>query len=688
MTDTLTPNVYPTITGNTVQIAPASQTGIPVSLGVEASGPGLVIDPTTLVLNGLTLNGPTLLVGLPAYPGVPITASSAATASIIEVMGPVDRGGPVNGGTLGLFSAGDIVQKPGAVLWVGTLVGRAGTNTTYGDITLNEANAIGTIGLEPSSVLPTPFDGLTAAGNIALKNFNDLHIVGRTGLVSGVGTAVPNALLTLEEYGELQIDGPLGNCGTGLLWLTSHDSYGITIGSSSTAPTVWSFGPAKLTSPVITLNNGVVNAVGIDVTGNFYQNRGTIASFASMDVGGSFYQSAGSAYVEGALSMYSGNTLHIAGTLAVGSANLPSVPVYNSGLIIGNDLTGLGPIVQNTGKIVTTGNLNTPSITGNSGTITVNGSFTLGSGTGTAGTASGTATSGIFSQSGGTIIATGDVTVWSTSPVTQSDGTLAAGGTLAITAPSIAQGTGGTGAALLSGGYAVRLYATSGDARQGDNEIVAGAGALAGGSGIAIQAPNGDNTFWHFAPVSISSGGSPGVPAYSFQCSSLCVSNLRPAPITFGSTLPPITTTGTPDVLLLGNTVDLFGNATIAAAGPGPVLTANALWLFSLGDTTEKANGVIAAPTVNGNAGYLASPILPGELQAPATWTQTANSNASLGMLTSGGSISNPNQITTLGTYAATGTLSMTNSTDLTIDGATAGTSATITAPTVTVSGR
>ncbi len=682
--DSLTVSGSPTISGNTIQIAPATA-GTVVNLGGGTTG--LLIDQTALAALG---RSGTLSVGAASTPPLTgTTATTTTTAGIVNLAGPVNLGASI----LGLFSTGDITQAATAVLTVANLVGSAGTAGTAGNITLNEPNAIGAIGLTSTASEPAALtwaDGLTATGNIALTNTPDLHIVGATGLVSGVRTAVPAASLTLTETGALTVDGSLGNCGTGLLSLSANS---ITIGTpgATPGPKVWSFGAANLSASTggtgITVNNGVLNAVGIDVTsGALVQNGGVIASFGMMSLPGSFTQNAGTAIVSGALSESSGSVLTVGGTLAAGSGNLQGVTLDNTGLITSTNSLTFGKVQSNSGTIVTQGDLQVQSITAQSGNITATGNITVGTGTGTAGTASGVADSGAFLQSTGTVLAGGNITVWSTGAVTQDNGTLAAGGTVAITGTSLAQGTLGTGAALISGGSAVRLYATQGDARQGSDGTVAGSGSLAAGSGgIAIQAPNGDNTFGNLAPASTISAPGTSV-SFAFVCSSLCTGN-KPGPIEVGTAVAASGGSGTADVLLLGKTIDLFGDATASAVGPAPVLNADTLWLFSLGDTTEKANGVIAASTVSGNAGFLATPALPGGLQAPANWTQTANSNASLGTVSAAGPISNPNQITTLGTYAATGALSLTNSTDLTIKGATAGTTATITAPTITMNG-
>ena len=605
-------SIDPTVTAGSLSLTPATLGNINVASSATVQGAGR----GELVLGGL--DGASAVAGT-----ITVNASLALNPAAVPI--------------LGLFSSGDIIETAGGQLAVANLEGRAGGNITLG----GTGNAIGTIGLTGTAWQPAgtaALEGLTATGGIVLTDGADLHIIGPTGLVSGVG-AVSAASLTLSDAGTLLVDGPLGNCGTGALTLIGNS---ITIGVTTT-PTVWSFGAATLSPTAdLTLDGGVLNANGIVLSsGSLVQAGGVIASGTSLDLGAqSFIQTAGTAIVAGLVSQSTGST-SIDGTLVAGTADLGAVSLGSPGQISVAHDAGLAAL----------------DITG--GTLATGGNLTIGSGSGTAGLAGGVASSGSFSQSGGLVLAGGNVAVWSTGAATQSNGTLAANGTLAITAGSLSQGQGGSGAALLSGGAAVRLYATSGDARQGDHGIVASGGTLGSGDGIAIQAPSGDTTFWNFAQAGAISAGVSA--SQNFVCSGLCSSS--GSLIAAGGTAAAgASGGGVADVLLLGGTVDLFANSSSAA----PVLSANTLWLFSLGNTTEKPGGVITVATLSGNAGFQGSPTLPGGLAAPAGWTPAAGSNALLGTLAPGGvstaaTISNANLIQTLGSYTTSGTLSVTN---------------------------
>jgi filamentous hemagglutinin family protein len=568
-----------------------------------ANGTVSIVADSLAVTAGAAVTGATLQIA-PATPGSTVSLGGGATGLVIDATmlgvlggfatlsvgaaatpsattitaGSIAVAGAVNAGgnTLALYSTGDITETTGA-LTAGTLTGSAGANVSLAD---TNAGSAGTA--VPGNQITT-LANFGAGGDFVLQTGGaGLSVAGVVTAGTAAAAGVSPNLLDIRSAGLLSIPGALtsGTAGAGFR--------GGNVVLEAGGPAAPGAGSIAITGSVTAVPNGTGGTDSITAT-------------------------AGAISLSGTLRAGSDATHETAGLIT-----LQGETIASTGLISGSDL-----------------DFATLAVSG--GSIVASRALTVGTGTGMAGTASGSASSGGFSQSGGVVLAAGNATVWSTGALTQNDGTLAAGGTLAVTAASLSQGMGGAGAALLSGAQAVRLYAIAGDARQGDHGMVAGAGGLAAGDGIAIQAPAGDNSFWHFAPAGALAAGV----------------------LTNGAAAG---AGGAGDVLLAGSTITLFGDSAAAV----PVLAAGTLWLFSLHDTTEQPGAVIDAVTVAGNAGFVAAPAWPGGLQAPGGWTQTAGSNAWLGTLTAGGAttaetIGAANLIQTLGPYSATGTLSLTN---------------------------
>ena len=385
----------------------------------------------------------------------------------------------------------------------------------------------------------------------------------------------------------------------------------------------------------------------------------------SLSAGGLLSQSGGEIAAPVLVLSGTGGVTQSGGAMAASAqfASFPAGATSASGLTPSVSISG-GAFTQSGGTIVASGAGASIAIVpagaflqSGLGAISVDGNLTIGAGS-NAGLASGTAnTTTNITQSAGTLAATGNITLFGTGTLTQTTGTIAAGGTVAATAGgSIIQGNPaaalGATTAFLSGST-VRLFALTGAASQGGDGKIFGTTA----------ASNDPLSY----PVRVESPN--GINSFSVFGTAASVSasagnvvfipsNTVTAAGAF-TALPAIatatigaTSAALPDVVLLGDNITPLN--TGVAAGR--------LALYSRHDTTGKASATL----LTGRAGILsqdATDLSPFPLPDLIRAVQTAglwSTIATPGTVTlTNGTIDN------LGTagfgYGATGGFSLTN---------------------------
>ena len=604
------------------------QTGLLASGGTAASlsAPGGAIEFATntagqrLELNGVGSAG-TLSVNTSAFT---IASATLRLGEIAGVTGssPIVVAGVSNlsaaTSTLDLRTSGAVSQISGASLTVGTLTGDVGS-VVLGD----GGNAISVI------------RDLVASGDVGLVNAAALSIQGATGLLAGRQSIVAGATLSLQNTGALTVAAAVGNGGSGAVSLRTVTSGDITLAAGATI----SSGGSLSINSVGTYGQsaGLVNAPVVSLTG------GTAIAF-------------------------SGGTIAASSTIATYPA-------------LGTSVTGLGPsITLNGGAFTQSGGLITANGTGarvtvtptsfsqSAGVLASDGSLTIGAGNGLGAGVLGSRASAnaSFNQSGGRIVAGGDINVWSSGTLSQVAGTIAAGGTLGATSTlTLSQGNTATTSAAstvaVMSGAVVLLHSISGSALQGgDGKVLGGTGASNDPTTypIRIQAPAGTNSFSIFgdrANATVTAGG-----GFVVFCPSCNLGATAPSAPTIsaaslggsGSTLP--------DVVLLGDVISPL--TTGAAAGR--------LALYSQHDTT----GTVSANLLTGRAGILtqdaanASPYpLPDLVKAAETTSiqGTATPYWSTASAVIGNVSLTGSAVTNLGTsgfgYGATGSFALAN---------------------------
>ena len=333
-------------------------------------------------------------------------------------------------------------------------------------------------------------------------------------------------------------------------------------------------GTASLTTiGAYTQSAGLVNApvVAINATAGITITGGAIAASNSVSV-----------FPDGATTTValtpsisltgSGITLSAGSIAAIGSGAQVSLVSQNAG-----DITLTGGSVFSGGDIRF----------GNPGT----GSGAVGS---VSGFSAGFGLSRNVVQSGGTVAAVGNVSLWVDSALTQTGGIIAAGGTLGASVfRDITQGTAGgiPGSAEFSGST-VRLFSATGAATQLASGLVRGGQGLASavdplGYPVQIMSPAGANSFTNFdTPHSVAAAG--GYVVFSPASNVTAAAGLVALPAVPGASITGPAAYVAPDVVLLGDTLNLTAHAT-----------ARYLALYSRTAT----NGSVTATLLTGRAG-------------------------------------------------------------------------------------
>jgi filamentous hemagglutinin len=334
----------------------------------------------------------------------------------------------------------------------------------------------------------------------------------------------------------------------------------------------------------MTLNGGLVLSTG---------TIGIVVPDGASTITGGLMMAGGSGSVQLAALTQTGGTVSANGSIAVA-----------------------GALAQSGGTLAAAGDVVLGALMQSAGTVSAGGMVAIGAGTGIAGDIGSNATSGGFEQTGGVLVATGDIAIWTTGTASQSAGTLAAGGQVGLTAGgALSQSHAG----LLSGAGGVALLANGGDAAQDATALVAG-------GAVTVQAPAGDVSF-----VNVALAGTVAAAAASITAAPVAAL-AAPAPAAQ-------TASSRVTVTLAGDTISILRD-----------LTAGQLTLTSSAATQQTAGTVIDADTLSGSAGSATL----GTLADPSGATELG---------------SNANRIAVLGDYATTGALSLTDATVLTVTG-------------------
>jgi filamentous hemagglutinin family protein len=640
-----------TLAGNPVQPGTTTVLTGQVRAGLLGGDATLAAAGSLSLAAGAALAAPTGTVELVAN-----SALTAATAPGVA-RGSLLLAGRVAAPTVALYAAQNITEPGPASIGALTLTGRAGLLAADTALPANwRVDTAGAVSLTGTANAIATLGTFLATGNFALA---DAALTVAGPVMAGYGMPGSGANLTLDIAGALLVQGAVGD-GTGNTTLAASGDLTVATGGVVSA-----FNQAILQAGHAFVLNGGTVAAGSAV----------IAAPGGSTLDGGAIATTGQGSGDG-INLATGPATLNAGTLSATGARadiLLAGLTQTGGTLSANGNLAAEGVTQSGGTMAAAGTIWLASLRQGGGAIGAGGDVSIGRGTGAPGTAGSAASAGSFVQTGGTLLAQGNVTLWTTGLLTN-DGLIAAGGQVAATA-----GGGIAQAGTLAGLSGVVLLASAGDAAQAASGLVqAGTGA----AGAVIQAPAGTNSFSNFLLAENVAGAGAAVP-FAGDCPACAVPLPSPlaagpaVPVATGPTLQP---TGTlvpqghtaPDVTLLGASIDIARD-----------LAAGTLQLYSWGNTTERPGVAITAATLTGSAGVPAGAAsLPAGLAAlgwtPALlgWTAPAAGNATLGTLTAlpaSGPIpvSNANAIGLLTDYAATGTLSLTDAAALTVGPAT-----------------
>ena len=603
-------------------IAPGTKGGVIVA---NTTGTVAIASSARLSVAGVA-GGGTMALGTTyarAAGGPSVTSKKTAKAVLLAAGSTIsaDATGTGNGGRVTVLSTAQ-TSTAGLITAKG---GRQGGNGGFVEVS-------GESGFEPGGSIDTSAPK-GAVGTILLDPDNLTIVNGQstTAQVSNGNTVTAGSPPSNAVIAAGTIDGFVGN-------IVLQGQTSVTVN----APITLNGEASSLTLDAITGNlqvNAPVTASGaqtlaFNAGGNIDLENNLTAGNIALTAGTGISLSNGRVFAtQGSVSVTAGAfTLGSGGTVAAVNG-ATDVLIFsdlnqsaNSLVQASRDISVSGQINENGGLVLAARNISAQGLQQSAGTIAAGGAISIGTGQGAAGWGGSSPTSGAFSQSGGAVIASGPINIFSSSSFSQAAGaTVATGGTLGVTAASDIALGGTVSASGAASGFMVLST--------GGNLTLAGllGGPMQVSAGNALQAPSG--------AMQIVPGAVIGVAG--------AVSDTTVGPLGPPMWQPPTPTSDTQRIplTLVGSTVDIGSNFTVST-----------LSLYASGLIMEETGSAINATTLTGSAG--AGDSVPAGLTALG-WANAA----ALGWQGTVGSLDFPNsanQIATLSDFSATGYFSFT----------------------------
>jgi fibronectin-binding autotransporter adhesin len=560
---------------------------------IHTTGGGLTQGASgTLVTGTLTSTG-----GIAGGATLLGTGNQIATISDLTAVGNLTVVDTQALGLAGLVSAGstglaDISTTAGGVTQSSTGTLIAGTLLSSGGIT-------GSVSLQGTNLIAnlgsaaaTP-GALRATEDIVVDDATDLTIAGD--VVAGSGTpASSTASLTIASTGAMTVNGQAAAASVaGNVTLIAGNLFIASAGGVQ--PAIEAAGAVTMVSAGVLSQTG--GAVGAGSVALFALNGATLSN-------GAIVATTGSVGITAPLTTVGSNETIAAVNTATGVVFSGSVNQSAASYIGSNGSVSVGSMLtESGGALLAVGDVALGSLSQSGGTIAAGGALTIGSGSFMAGWIGSSATIGSFNQSGGLLAAAGAGNIFTTGVFAQTAGVLATGGTLGVTA-NLGITIGGTvSAAGPSSGF--MLLASGGDAVLGISGLLAGAAldvpgdmipgnALQAPSGtVQVAGPSGTQAFARAAPV----GKIAAVTGYQVTPPA----GLPVVPV-FATPLVGVPDTSTP-------TPAQFRGAAIDIERP---VTASTLGLYAAASIVEGPSAVINAARLTGSSGSDVNFLAPG----------------------------------------------------------------------------